>query len=199
MNPPGRGSITAVILAGGRGQRFEGLDKGLIEYKQCPIIEHVINAITPQVDDVMINANRSEETYASYGYPVVNDELSGFQGPLAGFSTAMQHAANAYVLTLPCDGPFISADYVERMVTALVDTRADLAVAHDGHRMQPVHALLPTSLLGSLKQYLDNGGRKIDRWYLEHNTALVDFSDSSNIFQNVNTREELHALEDVND
>ncbi len=199
MNAPGKENITAVILAGGRGRRFDGLDKGLIEYKQRPIIEHVINAITPQVDDIMINANRSEETYTGYGYPVVNDELSGFQGPLAGFSTAMQHATNLYVLTLPCDGPFISADYVRRMATALVDTQADLAVAHDGHRMQPVHALLPTGLLGSLKRYLDSGERKIDRWYLKHNIALVDFSDSSNIFQNINTREQLHALEDFND
>lgn len=199
MNPPGKENITAVILAGGRGRRFGGLDKGLIEYKHCPIIEHVINAIAPQVDTIMINANRSEETYTNYGYPVINDELSGFQGPLAGFSTAMQHAENSYVLTLPCDGPFISADYVERMAAVFVNTQADLAVAHDGHRMQPVHALLPTGLLGSLRRFLDIGERKIDRWYAEHTVALVDFSDSSDIFQNINTLEELHALEDFND
>jgi molybdenum cofactor guanylyltransferase len=199
MTPPKKENITAVILAGGRGRRFGGLDKGLIEYKHNPIIEHVINAVAPQVDNIMINANRSEETYANYGYPIINDELSGFQGPLAGFSTAMQHATNSYVLTLPCDGPFISADYVERMAAVFVDTPAELAVAHDGHRMQPVHALLPTALLGSLRRFLDTGERKIDRWYLKHTVALVDFSDSSDIFQNINTLEELHALEGVND
>jgi molybdenum cofactor guanylyltransferase len=189
--------ISAVILAGGRGRRFEGRDKGLIEYKQCPIIEHVIKAIAPQVSDIMINANRSEAIYSSYGYTVINDELSGFQGPLAGFSTAMKNASSPYVLTLPCDGPFVCADYVERMAAALVNGQADLAVAHDGNRMQPIHALLPISLLYSLNSFMDSGDRKIDRWYLQHDVALADFSDEPDIFQNINTLEELNALEDT--
>ncbi len=189
--------ISAVILAGGRGRRFEGRDKGLIEYKQCPIIEHVIKAIAPQVSDIMINANRSEAIYSNYGYPVHNDELSGYQGPLAGFSTAMKNASRPYVLTLPCDGPFVSPDYVKRMATGLLEEKADLAVAHDGNRMQPVHALIPVSLLGSLNDFMASGERKIDRWYLQHEVALVDFSDSPDIFQNINTLEELNALEET--
>ena len=188
--------ITAVILAGGRGRRFEGRDKGLIEYRQWPIIEHVIKAIAPQVGGIMINANRSEDVYAQYGYPVINDEMSGFQGPLAGFSTAMNHSASSYVLTLPCDGPFVSTDYVRRMVAALIKDKAELAVAHDGERMQPVHALIPISLLNSLNAFLGSGDRKIDRWYLQHTVALADFSDLPGIFQNINTLEELNVLED---
>lgn len=188
-------AISAVILAGGKGRRFEGRDKGLIEYKQCPIIEHVIKAIAPQVADIMINANRSKAIYSSYGYPVYSDELSGYQGPLAGFSTAMQNTSNPYVLTLPCDGPFVSPDYVKRMTAGLLKEKAELAVAHDGKRMQPVHALLPISLLGSLDEFMDSGERKIDRWYLQHKVALIDFSDSPEIFQNINTLEELNALE----
>ncbi len=188
--------ITAVILAGGRGRRFEGRDKGLIEYKQCPIIEHVIKAIAPQVAGIMINANRSEAVYANYGYPVINDELSGFQGPLAGFATAMKHVSSPFVLILPCDGPFISADYVRRMAVTLSDEQAELAVAYDGDRMQPVHALLPVTLLKSLNDFLASGERKIDRWYLQHQVEMVDFSDSPNLFLNINTLEELNALED---
>ncbi len=190
-------SVTAVILAGGRGRRFEGRDKGLIGYKNCPIIEHVIKAISPQVTDIMINANRSEDVYAAYGYPVINDDLSGFQGPLAGFSTAMQHATNTHILTLPCDGPFISSNYVGRMIAALAPGSADLAVAHDGERMQPVHALIPRKLIDSLRAFMDKGERKIDRWYAQHEVVLVDFADSPEIFKNINTLEELQALEDT--
>jgi molybdenum cofactor guanylyltransferase len=196
MKNIGKDQITAVILAGGRGRRFEGRDKGLIEYKQCPIIEHVIKAIAPQVAGIMINANRSEAVYAGYGYPVINDELSGFQGPLAGFATAMKHAPGAFVLTLPCDGPFISPDYVRRMAATLSDGQADLVVAYDGNRMQPVHALLPVTLRKSLNDFLASGERKIDRWYLQHQVALVDFSDMPDLFLNINTLDELNALED---
>jgi len=188
-------NITAVVLAGGRGRRFSGRDKGLIEFKRCPIIEHVIQAIEPQVQAVMINANRSESQYMRYGHPIIKDELSGFQGPLAGFSTAMAQASTSHILTLPCDGPFVSADYALRMAAALADGPAELAVAHDGERMQPVHALLPTSLSGSLQRFLESGDRKIDRWYAQHECVLVDFSDSPRIFKNINTLEQLDALE----
>jgi len=188
-------NITAVVLAGGRGRRFEGRDKGLIEFKQCPIIEHVIQAIEPQVQAVMINANRSVSLYTRYGHPVINDELSGFQGPLAGFSTAMAPASTSHILTLPCDGPFVSPDYARRMAAALADGSAELAVAHDGERMQPVHALLATDLLESLNRFLDSGERKIDRWYAQHECVRVDFSDSPHIFKNINTLEQLNTLE----
>ncbi len=190
-------NITAVILAGGRGRRFEGKDKGLIEYKQCPIIEHVIMAVAPQVSGIMINANRSEELYARYGYPVINDELSGFQGPLAGFSTAMQHAPTSHVLILPCDGPLVSSDYVARMADALINGHAELVVAHDGDRMQTVHALLSCRLLDSLNTFIDGGERKIDRWYAQLDVVLADFSDSPDIFKNINTLEELQTLEEM--
>ena len=188
-------NITAVVLAGGRGRRFEGRDKGLIEFKQCPIIEHVIGAIAPQVSGIMINANRSEKTYAEYGYPVIGDELSGYQGPLAGFATAMKRAITPYILVLPCDGPYVSADFALRMARALEAEEADIAVAHDGERMQPVHALIRVDLLPSLNRFLESGERKIDRWYALHRVARADFSDSPDIFKNINTLEELKALE----
>ena len=191
--------ITAVILAGGRARRFGGQDKGLIHYKSCPIIQHVIQAITPQVETVMINANRNQEQYAKFEYPVINDELSGFQGPLAGFSTAMEHATTAYILTLPCDGPIIGQDYAARMAKTMADKQVDLVVAHDGRRMQPVHTLISVGLRDSLNAYLESGERKIDRWFTQHDIALADFSDSPEIFENINSKEELDMLEMANE
>jgi molybdenum cofactor guanylyltransferase len=193
----GRESITAVVLAGGKGRRFEGRDKGLIEFHQRPIVAHVIDALIPQVAGVMINANRSVAQYESFGYPVINDELSGFQGPLAGFAAAMENAPTSHVLILPCDGPFILPDYARRMARALIAGGAEMAVAHDGERMQPVHALIPVRLLDSLKAFLDSGERKIDRWYVRHSVAMVDFTGLSNMFKNINTQEQLRELEAV--
>ena len=190
-----RENITAVILAGGQGRRFGGRDKGLIEFNQRPIVAQLIDVIQPQVGGIMINANRSVEQYERFGYPVINDELNGFQGPLAGFAAAMENAPTSHVLILPCDGPFLLPDYARRMAKALLTAGADLAVAHDGERMQPVHALIPVRLLDSLNAFLGSGERKIDRWYLRHSLAMVDFTGLSDMFRNINTREQLRELE----
>ena len=195
MSNPGPEQITAVILAGGKGRRLQGSDKGLVLFKGRPIIEYILEIITPQVSQILINANRNLDSYASYGYPVISDALSDFQGPLAGFSIAMSKAATSHLLTLPCDGPFLSDDYVLRMCQVLDKEKAELAVAYDGARMQPVHALIPTTLLDSLEEFLQSGDRKIDRWYAKHNVALVDFSDTPEIFHNINTEEQLQTLE----
>ena len=188
-------TITAVVLAGGKARRFAGQDKGLVQFMQRPIIEHVINAIEPQVSSVVINANRNQQAYAAFGYPVISDELADYQGPLAGFSTAMKYVATPYIITLPCDGPMISADYASRMISAAKREDVDLVVAHDGERIQPVHALISIALVDSLDAFMASGERKIDRWFTKHKIALADFSDSPQIFENINTKEELEALE----
>ncbi len=115
-------SITAVILAGGKGRRFAGSDKGLIVFKQKRLIEHLLAAIIPQVSDVIINANRNKETYASYGHPVISDTMSDYQGPLAGFSVAMSQVTTSHIITLPCDGPFVSP---KRYLSARLKRRID--------------------------------------------------------------------------
>lgn len=190
--------ITAVILAGGKGRRLKGNDKGLVEFQQQPMVEHVLQAVGSRVANIIINANRNIERYESYGHPVISDALSDFQGPLAGFCIAMSEASTSHILTLPCDGPFVSEDYVARMAQALSqDPAAEMAVAHDGERMQPVHALIPVSLLDSLRVFLASGERKIDRWYTQHKVALVDFSDKPEIFQNINTEAQLKHLEET--
>lgn len=182
-------NITAIILAGGRGSRMGGLDKGLVTYQKKKLIEHVLDAISPQVGQIIINANRNQPEYQSYGYPVINDELSDFQGPLAGFYSAMNKSATDYIVTLPCDGPNLPNDLVERL-SQQVKNEHTIAVAYDGRRMQPVYALIPVSLKNSLYEFLESGDRKIDLWYAQHNTQLVDFSDKDDAFFNINTEEQ---------
>lgn len=190
MIKPDRSNITAVILAGGRGRRLGGQDKGLVELDGKPLIEHILDAIASQVDRITINANRNQQSYANYGYPVINDNMADYQGPLAGFAAALSACNTDYIVTLPCDGPYVPANLVERLSNALIENNADLAVAHDGQRMQPVYALIPRSLLGSLQAFLDAGDRKIDLWYARHSTAQADFSDITETFFNINTAED---------
>ena len=188
--------ITAVILAGGMGRRMGGQDKGQVKLNDLPLIQYVLEAIRPQVATILINANRHHDFYAQYGYPVVNDQLEDYQGPLAGFSTGMHAATTPYIVTVPCDGPLLAPDLVKRLMNAIQkNNNAELAVAHDGHRLQPVYALIPVSLLPSLDDFLASGQRKIDRWYVQHKMAMADFSDASQTFLNVNTPEDRQRLE----
>ncbi|MES9969043.1 MAG: molybdenum cofactor guanylyltransferase MobA [Candidatus Thiodiazotropha sp.] len=189
------GQITAVILAGGRGRRMGGEDKGLIDLNGKPLVQHVAAAIAPQVDAVLINANRNQERYQQFGYPVFADSLLNYQGPLAGFMAAMQLIETEDMLTLPCDGPLVPPDLVERLLKARQATAADIAVAHDGKRLQPVYALIPKRLAESLQRYLDGGDRKIDLWYEQHRVAHADFSDIPRTFININTLQERDSLQ----
>lgn len=184
-----KSQITAIILAGGQGRRLGGQDKGLVEYQDKPLIQHVLDKITPQVDSVMINANRNQARYAAFGHDIMSDDISDFQGPLAGFAIAMQTCKTDFILTMPCDGPNLPDDYVARLVSATEDQKT-IVVAHDGKRLQPVHALIPVSLIDSLLEFLESGDRKIDRWYAQNEMAIADFSDKPNVFFNVNTEEQ---------
>lgn len=199
MSQLSKNNITAVILAGGKGRRLGGQDKGLVNYKDKPLIEHVIERIQPQVKTILVNANRNQETYARYGFPVINDELSNFQGPLAGFATAMKVATSSHIITLPCDGPLLPKDLVSRMLDTLenaTSTESDtLAVAHNGDRLQPVYALIPVSLIDSLEKFLEEGNRKIDLWYDRHSMQITDFADQASAFDNINTEEQRKSLE----
>jgi molybdenum cofactor guanylyltransferase len=183
--------VTAVVLAGGRARRMGGNDKGLIELNQVPLIEYALTTLQGQVDTIFINANRNIERYAGMGYPVIEDRHGGFNGPLAGMASALSVMQTRYLVTVPCDSPALPHDLVDRLLTARAQADAELAVAHDGTRMQPVFALLKRSLLPSLERFLEADGRKIDRWYARHRLALADFSDQPDAFTNVNTPEDL--------
>lgn len=188
-------NVTAVILAGGKGRRMDGKDKGLVELANRPLIEYVIDAIKPQVETLILNANRNQEQYSRYGYPVVSDALVDYQGPLAGFICALNSSTTSHIVTLPCDGPFLPNDLVERLIFSLTSNNADIAVAHDGDRMQPVYSLIPATLSKSLNAFLDSGERKIDLWYKQHRIALADFSDCPETFRNINTAEQRDRLQ----
>lgn len=187
--------ITGVVLAGGRGRRMGGDDKGLVEIAGRPLIEWVMAALAPQVGTVVINANRNKDDYAAFGYPLVSDDLADFQGPLAGFASAMAAANTEFILTVPCDAPRLTSGYAERLSRGLITEDSVLAVAHDGIRLQPVHALMRVDLLSDLVAFLASGERKIDIWYGRHAMASVDFSDAPQIFKNVNTPAQRDELE----
>lgn len=191
-------TISGVILAGGQGRRFNGQDKGLVSFRGKPIIEHLLPMLQMQLGQnasLFINANRNLEQYKAYNYPVISDSLADYQGPLAGFAIAMQTAPTDYIITLPCDAPFVSPHYVERLSAAITQAHADIAVAFDGQRLQPVHVMLSTTLLDSLESFLAQGNRKIDLWFEQHKTIQVDFSDHAYMFKNMNTPEQHQALE----
>ncbi len=185
-----RSNLTAVILAGGQGRRLGGKDKGLLEFEGRLLIEILIDCLKNQTPNIIINANRNLSRYQSYGYPVIADELENFQGPLAGFASAMTAVETDYILTLPCDSPSLIENFVTRFIETQEKTGAPLCVAHDGERLQPVYALIDTSLNDSLTLFLQSGDRKIDRWYAQQEFALVDFSDQRAMFQNINTSED---------
>ena len=188
-------SIAGVILAGGRAERMGGQDKGLLAVAGRPMVTYIIRALRPQVGELIINANRNLSAYQALAWRVISDEIGGFCGPLAGMLAALRATRAAYVLTVPCDSPLLPADYARRMVAALIQDKAELSVAHDGDRLQPVFALLSAALRDSLERYLESGERKIDRWFSRHRMAQADFSDCPAMFRNINTPEELAALE----
>ncbi len=186
-------TITGIILAGGRARRMAERDKGLIELEGQPLIKYAINALLPQVDQLLINANRNTERYGEFGFPVISDQITGFLGPLAGMAAALQKSNTDYILSVPCDTPWVPIDLANRMLEAIKRENAELCVAHDGERMHPVFALINKNRFTSLTKYLSTGERAVHRWCKQQHLAIADFSDQPKAFINVNTPEELAA------
>jgi molybdenum cofactor guanylyltransferase len=185
--------VSAVILAGGRATRMGGDDKGWVPLAGQPLIVHVLDRLRPQVDEVLINANRSEERYRALA-PVIDDGNGNFLGPLAGMQAGLAAARHDWVLFVPCDGPGLPMDLMSRFRAALTPD-IELVVAHDGSHLQPVVALLHKSLLPSLRQALAEGERKIACWFARHRMAVVSFVDQPDAFINLNDQTELAAYE----
>lgn len=184
-------AITGVVLAGGQGRRMGNVDKGFVELDARPLIAHVIDRLVPQVATLVINANRSAERYAAFGYPVVGDAVGGFAGPLAGLHAGLAAAATPFVATSPCDSPFLPADLVARLAAAFDARPIDIAVARTFDQPHPVFALVRRTVLPHLAQFLDGGGRKIDAWYASLAIAEVSFDDEADAFRNINTPADL--------
>lgn len=189
--------VTAVILAGGMARRMGGVDKGWMELNGQPLIKHVLDRMQPQVARCFINANRSMDAYGTLGVPVVKDLEGDFQGPLMGIATGLYHADTEWVVFAPCDGPFIPPVLVRRMLQAAKMQQAEIVVATDGQRIQPVVSLIHRDLLSSAQEVLAEGERKIDRWYAKHKMVEVDFSDFPEAFTNVNRRDDLAQLQQM--
>jgi molybdopterin-guanine dinucleotide biosynthesis protein A len=187
--------VTGVVLAGGQGSRMGGVDKGLQPFRGQPMVAHVLERLAPQVDEILVNANRNPDAYARFGHRVIADEIPGFAGPLAGFERGLAHAAGALVVTAPCDSPFLPRDLVSRLRGALEAKNADLAVARTGAQAHPVFCLMRREVHGSLGRFLAAGERKIDRWYASLAVIEVAFDDEPEAFLNINTRAELASLE----
>ena len=190
--------ITGLILAGGRGTRRGTVDKGLKQLRGAPMALHVLMRLQPQVGAVMINANQNLGPYEAFGVPVWPDQIGGFAGPLAGLHTGLMNCATEFMVTAPCDSPFLPEDLVERLADGLENANADLAVAVTGpeerRQPHPVFCLLRTSVLPHLEEFLHGGGRKIDAWYKSLATVEVPFEDES-AFRNINSLEELARYE----
>lgn len=190
--------ITGLILAGGRGTRMGTVDKGLQMFRDAPMALHVLMRLSPQVGYIMINANQNIAPYEAFGVPVWQDDMQGYPGPLAGLQTGLIHCETDYLVTAPCDSPFLPKDLVERLADGLEQNNADIAVAVTGagetRQAHPVFCLVKASLLPHLTLYLQEGGRKFDKWYSSLAVAEVHFNDED-AFRNINTLDDLRKYE----
>lgn len=194
--------ITGLILAGGRGSRMGGVDKGLQTLRGAPMAMHTLMRLSPQVGHMLVNANRNLAAYESFGVPVVVDSVPDFAGPLAGILAGLEQCQTRYLLTAPCDSPFVPTNLAAKLSQAMEEANARIAMpvtmepdAHGQPRrqVQPVFCLIDALLADDLIAYLQGGGRKIETWTARHPTVDVLFDDST-AFANINTLEELHHL-----
>lgn len=187
--------VTGVVLAGGLGRRMGGVDKGLQPLRGRPMVAWVIERLAPQVAELLINANQNLDRYAAFGRRVIPDDIAGYAGPLAGLQRGLSAAAHDWVVTCPCDSPFLPRDLVVRLHAAALAADAELAVARTGTQAHPVFALCRRSVLPGLTAFLAGGGRKIDAWYAGLRTVEVPFDDVAEAFGNINSPAELERYE----
>jgi len=194
-----RADITGLILAGGRGSRMGGVDKGLQNFRGTPLALHALMRLAPQVGALMINANRNLSAYEALEVPVWPDATPDFAGPLAGMLTGLEHCETPWMATVPCDSPLFPSDLVVRLAAAAAGQRAEIAMVRAPEsgmpepRTQPVFCLLSIEVAESMGTFLQRGGRKIDEWAATRRCVMVDFADAQ-AFRNANTLAELHAL-----
>ena len=206
-SPISANDITGIILAGGRAHRMGGVDKGLQNFNGMALALHTLMRLSPQVAEVMINANRNLAAYESFGVAVWPDANADFAGPLSGFLVGLERCETPYLLTVPCDTPRFPLDLASRLAQALEANHAEIAMAagfetdaqgHQTIRTQPVFCLIRRELLESLVRFTHGGGRKIDAWTAQHKTTIVNFDQDTDdvfAFSNVNTTQELVNLE----
>ena len=192
---PTREATTGLILAGGRGQRLGGVDKGLQPWRGLPLVDHALARLAPQVREVMISANRNASAYASRVTRVLADESDDFPGPLAGILAGLRAASTAWLAVVPCDSPRLPLDLVERLARGVGDAAGAVVQRDHGDgqlRLEPVCCVLSTALADDLERYLADGGRKVEGWVSRHAaTVLFDRLDDAPAFANINTLADL--------
>lgn len=193
MIPPTPERITGLVLAGGLGRRMGGVDKGLSLLDGEPLVEHIIRRLAPQVGRLIINANQNHDIYAGFGYPVVGDRIEGHAGPLAGLEAGLAACTTPYLLTVPCDSPFLPADLVSRLAACLTAHKASIAVARTGEQLHPVFSLIRSDELPELQAFINAGGRRMEAWLRRLCWAPCPFDDCPEAFANINTPDELRA------
>jgi len=193
------GSISGLVLAGGRGSRMGNVDKGLQPFGGATMVEQVLARLRAQVGPLAISANRNLDTYRALGVMVLPDELPDYPGPLAGLAAGLAQCATPFLLAVPCDSPFLPPDLAARLLAALLDNEADVAYAatqEPGMRVQPhpVFCLVRAARLPELLAYLAEGGRRVDGWHRDLKSVEVLFDDSD-AFRNINTLDELRSMD----
>jgi molybdopterin-guanine dinucleotide biosynthesis protein A len=186
---PGAERLAAAILAGGQGRRMGGADKGLVEYRGRPLIEWVLAALAPQVEEIVISANRNLERYAAYGRRVLPDTLPDYPGPLAGVLAALQAVTADWLLVVPCDTPHLPADLAFRLLGAAQLESVPLVVAEDEARVHHSCFLVHADQRDHLAGFLARGERAVRHWQAELSSTRVRFDAAA--FANINRPDDL--------
>lgn len=182
-------SCSCIILAGGEGRRVGGVDKGLLEYKNKPLIEHVINTVSPQVNDLVISANRNIEHYKHYTKKVISDESKQYLGPLAGINAALPHCAHEWILIVPCDTPLLPDNIINKLL--FNQTNNNLYIAETNKKLQPV-MLIHKTLHESISHSLRKGQRRLMHWVKSQQPEIVIFQDDK-AFKNFNNTDDFNT------
>lgn len=183
--------VAAVILAGGKGRRVGGKDKGLILLNGKPLVKHVLDAIAPQVDSLVISANRNIEQYQAFSYPVIQDRKQGSYGPLAGIDAAFAATDKPYLLCVPCDSPFLPSNLLSLLYEALQASRYPMVIATDAQRQHPVINLMKRSVHEDIQDRLEQGDLRLMKWIEATGYASVDFSAQPLLLSNLNSPEDI--------
>lgn len=192
ITSPVKEDITAVVLAGGQGRRVEEQDKGLLEFRGKNLVEHVIQSLSTQTNNIIVVANRNVETYTALGFPVVSDRIAGFQGPLAGLDAAFSVTGSSFLLCVPCDSPFVPTDLMQKLINATTGNNP-IVVASDGNRLHPVISLIHRSVWPDIESRLSEGRLRLMDWIEAAGYDVADFSSSPEVLQNLNTIEQIDS------
>lgn len=184
-------SICSVILAGGRGARMGGQDKGLVHFAGRPLIEYSLDAVSDYSEQIIISCNRNVDSYRAYSEFVVRDMDDSYPGPLAGLLAAKTLCEQEWIFCCPCDVPNLPVEIISLLLNRIDVQRHDIAVCHDGQRRQSLLMLVRAECLNSIADYLVQGGRRVDAWQDQWRTVELDCSVYADRLLNVNHQAEL--------